>query len=69
MAIDAGTARHGLVPGMRVRLPAMPEWGIGQVQSAHGTRVVVTFENAGKRVVETDSATLVPVADDATSGP
>lgn len=69
MAAKFGSATHGLVPGMRVRLPTMPDWGVGQVQSAHGKRVVVTFENAGKRVVESDHATLVLVADEAASEP
>jgi hypothetical protein len=37
-----------LVPGQRVRLPARPEWGTGQVQSVAGDRVTVNFEDAGK---------------------
>jgi hypothetical protein len=57
-------ANHGLVPGMRVRLSGAPEWGIGQVQSAQGPRVVVTFEHAGKRVIDADRVTLTAVAED-----
>ncbi len=57
-------ANHGLAPGMRVRLSGAPEWGIGQVQSAEGPRVVVTFEHAGKRVIDADRVALTPVPDD-----
>jgi hypothetical protein len=39
-------------PGEYVRHPHKPEWGLGQVQSAIGTRVTVTFENAGKVLVD-----------------
>ncbi len=39
------------VPGAIVRHPEMPEWGTGQVQSAIGTRVTVSFEHAGKKTV------------------
>ena len=35
-------------PGMRVRHPDKPEWGVGQVQSVVGDRVTVNFEHAGK---------------------
>jgi hypothetical protein len=44
---DAG----GLAPGMFVRNPAAPEWGVGQVQSVIGHRVTVNFEHAGKRLI------------------
>jgi hypothetical protein len=40
-----------LVPGMRVRHPGEPEWGVGQVQSVIGPRVTVNFEHAGKRLI------------------
>ena len=55
---------HGFVPGTRVRHPGAPEWGIGQVQSAIGARVTVTFENAGKQVIDVAHVTLVAVKDD-----
>lgn len=61
-------ANHGLVPGMRVRLPSAPAWGVGQVQSALGARVVVTFEHAGKRVVDTDRVALVSVLEEPPPG-
>jgi hypothetical protein len=50
-----------LSPGVWVRLPDRPEWGLGQVQSAIGDRVTVTFEHAGKRLVNVRLANLRPV--------
>jgi endonuclease YncB( thermonuclease family) len=47
-------------PGMRVRLPARPEWGIGQVQSVAGDRLTVNFENAGKVTLRLPGVELVP---------
>jgi hypothetical protein len=49
-------------PGEWVKLPAKPDWGIGQVQSVAGVRVTVNFEHAGKRVVHTDVAMLEAAA-------
>ena len=40
-----------LVPGARVRHPAQPDGGVGQVQSVIGDRVTVNFENQGKVVI------------------
>ena len=40
-------------PGQRVRHPAHPEWGTGQVQSVAGSRVTVNFEHAGKLLINT----------------
>lgn len=37
-----------LEPGMFVRHPARPDWGLGQVQSNVGGRITVNFEHAGK---------------------
>jgi len=45
-------------PGLYVRNPRQPEWGLGQVQSAIGEKVTVMFENAGKVVVNTATVTL-----------
>lgn len=50
-----------LVPGMRVRNPARPDWGEGQVQSVVGARVTVNFENAGKLLVNVAVVTLEAV--------
>jgi hypothetical protein len=41
-----------LEPGMHVRHPERPEWGVGQVQSSIGTRVTVNFPDAGKVVID-----------------
>jgi hypothetical protein len=54
-------AASTLAPGEWVRLPAEPDWGLGQVQSVAGFRVTVNFEHAGKRLVHTDRATLESV--------
>lgn len=50
-------------PGMRVRHPGQPDWGIGQVQSVIGTRVTVNFEHAGKLLLNLAVVTLEPVED------
>jgi hypothetical protein len=41
-----------LEPGVLVRHPSEPDWGVGQVQSIDDNRVTVTFEEAGKRVID-----------------
>lgn len=50
-------------PGQRVRLPARPEWGIGQVQSVTGDRLTVNFENAGKVTLRLSGVELEVVED------
>lgn len=50
-----------LEPGMWVRLPSQPDWGDGQVQSVVGHRVTVSFEHAGKILVNTQVAILEPI--------
>lgn len=52
-----------LEPGMIVRHPGAPEWGIGQVQSRIGDRITVNFAEAGKRVVDGARVTLELVED------
>ncbi|MDP3262709.1 MAG: DUF3553 domain-containing protein [Tabrizicola sp.] len=47
-----------LEPGMVVRHPGMPGWGLGQVQSNIGGRVTVNFEHAGKVVIDSKQITL-----------
>ncbi len=47
-----------LEPGMLVRHPNRPDWGLGQVQSAINGRVTVNFEHAGKVVMNMDEVTL-----------
>lgn len=50
-----------LEPGMLVRHPARPDWGLGQVQSNINNRVTVNFEHAGKQVIDLGQVDLVPV--------
>lgn len=52
-----------LEPGMYVRHPAQPDWGLGQVQSNIGGRVTVNFEHAGKVVIDGTRVELVIVFD------
>jgi hypothetical protein len=47
-----------LAPGMLVRNPEAPDWGLGQVQSVIGTRVTVNFENQGKQLIDIAHARL-----------
>lgn len=50
-----------LEPGMLVRHPAAPEWGVGQVQSRVGKRVTVNFPGAGKQVLDGERVELIIV--------
>lgn len=50
-----------LEPGMFVRHPLRPDWGLGQVQSVIATRVTVMFEHAGKVAIDTTRVDLTPV--------
>ena len=52
-----------LEPGMLVRHPGRPDWGLGQVQSRIGARITVNFEHAGKVVIDGDRIALVPDRD------
>jgi hypothetical protein len=47
-------------PGMLVRHPDRPDWGLGQVQSRIGDRITVTFEHAGKVVIDGRQIQLLP---------
>lgn len=49
-----------LEPGMMVRNPQQPDWGLGQVQSSIGDRVTVNFEHAGKVVINLRQVELLP---------
>ncbi len=53
-----------LEPGVLVRLATRPDWGLGQVQSVDGRRVTVTFEEAGKQVIDADHVRLDYVGPD-----
>ncbi len=52
-----------LTPGMLVRNPAMPDWGVGQVQSNIGGKLTVNFREAGKIVIDSSRVALLPVFD------
>lgn len=41
-----------LQPGMLVRHPGRPDWGLGQVQSNIGGKITVNFREAGKVVID-----------------
>lgn len=41
-----------LEPGMFVRHPTCPDWGLGQVQSNINGKITVNFEHAGKVVID-----------------
>ena len=56
-------ATQDLSPGVLVRHPDRPDWGLGQVQSAIGHRVTVNFEHAGKVLINSAQVTLAPVAE------
>ena len=51
-----------LEPGMLVRHPGAPDWGLGQVQSRIGHRVTVNFEHEGKVLIDGRRIGLLPVA-------
>ena len=53
-----------LEPGVLVRHPTQPDWGVGQVQSVTGRRVTVNFEDAGKQVIDAGVIALIFVGDD-----
>jgi len=54
------------VPGALVRHPDRPDWGLGQVQSAIGSRVTVNFEHAGKLLINADLISLEEIEVDGT---
>ena len=51
-----------LVKDDRVRMPAKPEWGLGQViQNPAAGKVFVLFREAGEKTLSLKHATLVSV--------
>jgi len=52
-----------LEPGMLVRHPDAPDWGVGQVQSNIGGKITVNFEHRGKVVMDGSRGDLPPVFD------
>ena len=53
-----------LEPGVLVRHPGRPDWGLGQVQSVAGRKVTVNFEHAGKQTIDAGVVTLEFLGDD-----
>lgn len=51
-------------PGMLVRHPSRPDWGLGQVQSNIDGKVTVNFEHAGKVVINITRVDLEIVVND-----
>jgi hypothetical protein len=52
-----------LEPGMLVRHPDEPDWGMGQVQSNAQGKITVNFENCGKVVIDAERIDLMLVFD------
>ncbi|MFW8593129.1 DUF3553 domain-containing protein [Cribrihabitans neustonicus] len=52
-----------LAPGMYVKHPDHPEWGVGQVQSNTGGKITVNFPDQGKLVIDGSRVSLIPVFD------
>lgn len=52
-----------LTPGMLVRNPQRPDWGVGQVQSNVNGRLTVNFRDEGKVVIDSFRVGLLAVFD------
>jgi len=50
-------------PGDKVVNPKAKEWGIGQVQSIINEKVTVNFQNAGKKVINSNNIDLKKIDD------
>lgn len=50
-----------LTPGMFVRHPERPDWGVGQVQSNISGRITVNFPDTGKIVIDGSKIELEPI--------
>jgi hypothetical protein len=53
-----------LTPGMLVRHPGAPDWGVGQVQSNIDGKVTVNFRDEGKVVIDSFRVWLMPIFDE-----
>ena len=53
-----------LTPGMLVKHPQAPEWGVGQVQSNIGGKLTVNFRDKGKVVIDSSRVAMLPVFDE-----
>jgi len=59
--VGADHSAGHLRPGDWVTHPQQPDWGMGQVQSVAGLRVSVTFEHAGKVLINVAHIALEPL--------
>tara|TARA_B100000674_G_scaffold245611_1_gene202382 strand:- start:476 stop:658 length:183 start_codon:yes stop_codon:yes gene_type:complete len=50
-------------PGDKVINPLAKEWGVGQIQSIIKEKVTVNFENAGKKVINSNNIELKKIDD------
>ena len=50
-------------PGDRVVNPSRKDWGIGHVQSIIKGKVTVNFQNAGKKVINSENIELKKIND------
>jgi len=50
-------------PGDKVINPLAKEWGIGQIQSIIKEKITVNFQNAGKKVINSNNIELKKVND------
>ena len=55
---------YEFVPGMLVRHPDQPDWGIGQVQSAINDRITVNFEHRGIQLINVAINSLLIVTEE-----
>jgi hypothetical protein len=53
-----------LEPGVMVRHPDRPDWGLGQVQSVDGNRVTINFDEVGKQTIDINQIALDYVGPD-----
>jgi len=58
--MDKSEMNAMLEPGMLVRHPDRPDWGLGQVQSNIAGRITVNFEHRGKVVIIASQISLIP---------
>jgi hypothetical protein len=58
---EAPLMNPALTPGRFVRHPQRPDWGLGQIQSAVGSKITANFEHAGKVVIDATVVALVAV--------
>ena len=50
---------YSFFPGVFVRHPLEPDWGVGQIQSVDNHRITVNFENSGKQLINAKIIELI----------